>query len=395
MKRFLLTVLSLFLVQWLSAFDWQPKPTAALYQDMMAKAREFRSFAEGTPAGDRLSSFIRDMEYIESEKPFAWISETYKLVAELEQMYPPQVDKGSDDFTTMVRRYTMWMVDFPVHVNDQGDMTAEERQAFDSAKHKYTAGSCKEAIKWLKRPAPEPGVLAIYKVYNMGFIFRTSERAFAIDLRWWGTAGEARQIAKLLDVVFITHPHGDHYSLDILNAMVDAGKLCVLSKDLIPKAKSSGKLIIWDDIVDPVDVRGIKMRLFAGNQGKDVPNNIYHLEFDGWTVIHNGDNSDKPREGRYAELSAPDIVIGATWNRFQIIQDAAKEAAAKDGKAMIFLPGHENEFGHRVQQRESYREAYDRDDRFNNPDYDYIPWMLLDLGEEYVFTKDYLKSIQK
>ena len=146
--------------------------------------------------------------------------------------------------------------------------------------------------------------------------------------------------------------------------------------------------------MDPIDVRGIKMRLFAGNQGKDIPNNIYHLEFDGWTVIHNGDNSDKPREGRYAELSAPDIVIGATWNKFQIIQSAAKEAAAKDGKAMIFLPGHENEFGHRVQQRESYREAYDREDRFNNPDFDYIPWMLLDLGEEFIFTKDYLKSIQ-
>ena len=61
---------------------------------------------------------------------------------------------------------------------------------------------------------------------------------------------------------------------------------------------------------------------------------------------------------------------------------------------MIFLPGHENEFGHRVQQRESYREAYDREDRFNNPDFDYIPWMLLDLGEEFIFTKDYLKSIQ-
>ena len=53
---------------------------------------------------------------------------------------------------------------------------------------------------------------------------------------------------------------------------------------------------------------------------------------------------------------------------------------------------HENEYGHRVQQRESYWETYTRKDRYGDPDYKYFPWMTMESGESILLTHEYLNS---
>ena len=389
MKKLISIVLALVCASFaLEAKHWMPQPTEEVYTAMIAKAREFAEFAKGTPAGDVVEKFIYKVEPAHLDNPYRWIGDTYALVKKLEKMQGPVVDQGKSDFTSMLRRYTLMMVDFPLHVNDKNpSMNPIEKQEYMISRDKYLVGSCKQAIKWLKKTSPAKGEIAIYKVYNMGYIFKTSERAIGIDLRWWGSKADARKLAKNLDVLFTTHPHGDHYSIDMLESMIECRKTIVLTKDLLPKVKSPQKVLLWEDRTEPLDVKGIKVRCFAGNQGKDIPCNVYHLQFDGWTIVHNGDNSDRPRDRRISELEAPDIVVAATWNTFQVIQEAAQASVGAEDKPMLFLPAHENEVGHTIDHRESYREAYSMESRFSSPTFKYIPHMLMDVGECTVVTK--------
>lgn len=393
MKKYLSFCLALLLgVQSLLAFDWQPQSNAALFRDMIEFARQFAVDARGTKAEKMLDEFIVKQEQKFEYDPLSWIEDTYKFVAKLEENFPPMVDDGSQQ--ALIRRDIVLLVDFPVHVdNISAAATPEIKQAFEIARDNYRARARKKAFDWLKKTKVKPGELGIFKVYNMGYIFRTSERTFAIDLCWHGNKAESERMAKELSVVFVTHPHGDHYTDVMMQAMVDKGKKVFCSDPRVGKNIGDNPLrtISWADIMEPMDVEGIQVRTLAGHQNRkdpaSMPNNVYHFAFDGWTIVHNGDNSDAERDARVSEWSAPDVLIGASWNKLQRLQTAAKACKDADSSRILFIPSHENEFGHRVQQRESYRELFSRTDRLGNPEYDYLPFELMDIGEGIILKK--------
>lgn len=64
---------------------------------------------------------------------------------------------------------------------------------------------------------------AIWFVYNMGFIVKTREALFSIDLNH----PRATELVPRLDFALITHNHGDHYTDDFYAAMDRAGKTVV------------------------------------------------------------------------------------------------------------------------------------------------------------------------
>ncbi len=397
MKKLIIIVLTILCVTFaIEAKHWKPQPTEEVYAGMIAKAREFAEFAKGTPAGEIVEKFLYKVEPAHLDNPYRWIGDTYALVKNLEKLQGPVVDKGESDFASMLRRYTLMMVDFPLHVNDKNpSMNPVEKQEYLISRNRYLEGSCRQAIKWLKSVSPAKGELAVYKVYNMGYIFKTSERAFGIDIRWWGSRSDAKKLAKMFDVLFVTHPHGDHYTNDMLESMIECGKTIVLTKDLLPKTKSQSKIILWEDRTEPLDIEGIKVRCFAGNQGKNIPCDVFHLQFDGWTLVHNGDNSDRARDRRISELEAPDILIAATWNHFQVIMEAAQTARGAADKPMLFLPAHENEVSHTIDHRESYWEAFTMESRFASPTFGYMPYMLMDVGENVVVSKEFIARHKK
>ena len=65
---------------------------------------------------------------------------------------------------------------------------------------------------------------AIWSVYNMGYVVKTREALFSIDLVHRRAAAE---LAPRLDFALITHNHGDHYLLDFYRAMDGAGKTVI------------------------------------------------------------------------------------------------------------------------------------------------------------------------
>ena len=64
---------------------------------------------------------------------------------------------------------------------------------------------------------------AVWSVYNMGYIVKTRESLFSIDL----VHRRDLEFAPLLDFALITHNHGDHYRMDFYKAMDSAGKTVV------------------------------------------------------------------------------------------------------------------------------------------------------------------------
>ena len=56
---------------------------------------------------------------------------------------------------------------------------------------------------------------AVWYVYNMGFVIKSAERLFSIDL----CHRQGPKFAPLLDFALITHNHGDHYTRPFYDAM--------------------------------------------------------------------------------------------------------------------------------------------------------------------------------
>lgn len=369
----------------MSAFDWMPKDNAALMSDMIAFAKTFRSAAAGTPAEKVLDALIAG-----SEKQYAggdylsWVQATYDACAALEKLFPPREDDASPE--AGIRRYILRLVDYPVHLDNLSkDVSQKTKDVFLLTRDRYRERAAIAAVSWLKTAAPAPGELAVFKVYNMCFILRTSERTIMLDPCVYAPSPVCKALVKAVDTFFITHPHGDHYSEAMIQEIVRQGKTLVTSYDVAPYVKSPVKMVVWENIFDPLDVDGIAVRTLAGHQNRKcpaaMPNNVYNLCFDGWTVVTNGDNSDRVLQDRLAEMPVPDLLIGASWNRIQYLMDDVRACEGWSEGRTVLIPSHENEFGHRVQQRESYWESFTRTDRYNNPSYDYFPMWFLDIGE--------------
>ena len=364
------------------AFDWKVQSNSELRADMLSYAGEFASDAKGTKAGRIVSNLIKKQSKARDE--YSWIADTFDAVTKLEDAYGPVYCTTSpahpelETKEAMIRRRTLQLLDYPIHVPEYLDDTPEAvKQAFATFKNEYLEKARLRTIAWLNEPAPSPGSISLMKVYNMGYIVRTTMRTVLLDLRWDGTAEQADFIASCADVFFLTHPHGDHYSKTMLDALQKRGVPVVLPKDIMPAYNSGAKHIVWGNDT-PMTVAGVTFTSLKGNQGKNIPNNVYSFEIDGWRIIDQGDNADHALEPQLASLPAADIVIGASWNDPQSLLGAAM---ASSGAAPFYIPSHENEFGHPVDHRESYRELFDRKDRLGNPDFNYPAYLLMDIGE--------------
>lgn len=364
------------------AYDWKVQSNESLRSDMLSFANDFAAEAKGTKAGKIVAQLVKDQS--KSKDEYSWITDTYEAVKKLEAAYgpvyatthPAQPEKASQ--VEMIRRRTLQLLDYPAHVPDYlEDIPEGEKEAFLAFKSAYLAKARTAAIAWLNAPDPEFGSIRIFKVYNMGYMLRTHDKTVLIDLRWDGTDKEADFIAKHADIFFLTHPHGDHYSQTMLDALQRAGVPVVLPKDLMPGYDSQLKRVVWGN-ENPIKIADVSFTSLKGNQGANIPNNVYTIEVDAWRIIASGDNSDRALEKEIARQAPCDIVLASTWDKVQNILEAAMAPAGADP---LFIPGHENEFGHTVDHRESYHEMFSREDRLGNPDFKYPPYVLLDIGE--------------
>lgn len=383
-------VLLIFVSGYCYAYDWTAKDNDALRADMLEFAKQFALDVKGTKAETVLNRFIRKQEKLAKTSDVAWMDATLEVVNQLTELYPPVVD--GDNMQSVIRRRILQLLDYPLHVDNKGIAPAkplatdEQKRAFSDLCDKYKFHARQKFLKWLKSPRPEEGKLDLFKIYNMGFVIRTANHSLAIDVRWEGTDDEAKLIAENVDIFLLTHAHADHFSKSLLNAMAQADKPIVLSEDILPSYSSDKKIVVKGDIIDPLDIGGIKVATLLGYQ-YPTPCNIFMIELDGWRFVDNGDNNDLERERRIKDFPAYDFVITAAWNSVTNILGAAMQANNEDGRKLLYIPAHENELGHPVDHRESYHETYARKDRLGDPDFNYPEHVLLNIGESFILTK--------
>lgn len=77
-----------------------------------------------------------------------------------------------------------------------------------------------KVLSEVKDTKVENGTVAIWLLYNMGYIVKTPSGCFGIDI----CHRDAEQFAPYLDFLCITHNHQDHYSQPLINAMLTLGK---------------------------------------------------------------------------------------------------------------------------------------------------------------------------
>ncbi|MBQ7280796.1 MAG: MBL fold metallo-hydrolase [Bacteroidales bacterium] len=390
MKKIVLFLLIAIISLPTMAFDWKPAVNDTLRARMFVFTEQFIAQAKGTAAEKVLKDFLKQQKKIASEQPYAWIDATHAVVAKLKEMYPPCVDDGKQE--ALIRRNIVRLVDYPLHVNNRAKETPDaEKQAFEQATNTYLASTRQMALDWLRQPAPDSGSVDICLVYNMGTFIRTSNRTFAMDICWKGSQEEAAIIADAIDAIFVSHPHQDHYTPFLLKAVADAGKPIISPAKSLPGFDDPRVVAITSTMFNPITVAGIDIRVLHGAQEvgerDSIPNNTYLIHFDGFTLINQGENENIPIQLQLPVWPRPDIVIAPSWNQILYFLEPIMRSRGATVDPPLFLPLHQNEMGHRVQQRESFWELWNRPDRLGNPNFSYPPYLVMDCGEHFVYKK--------
>jgi len=379
-NRIISTICLLMVCSIMGAFEWQHQDNEELRADMIQFAEGFASRAQGTPGGKLLKSFVARQKKLAQKDPYAWIGETKDLVIKLEMLCPPV----EDDFcgAAAMRRDILLLLDYPLHCDNHSDQAPRElKDAFEQVSQAYRAQARTRALALLDGPAPQQGRIQVIKIYNCGLILRTSQHTIGVDIKWEADASGAEKIARSCDLFVLSHPHLDHYSDVMINALAAAGKTAVIPGEDRPMAQWEGKKIVFDEHVkDSLVFNGIVINSVPGYQG-NIPNNAYMLSFDGHRVLLPGENDTLLRYVPLGGLAAPDLVIFPSWNNFERVMDIVEGMRGYCADKVTYIPEHENELFHPVNHRESYRELFSRADRLGNPSSKYPHVVLLDIGE--------------
>ncbi len=365
------------------AFDWKPQKNQEIRADMFAFIEKFRDITKEKSLSKELDLFLNAQKLQAESSEYAWIQDTHDFVDRLLKKYPSELSDGGR--CSLERKMLLLLRDYPMHVdNKPADAPQALKDAYASSIKELYSSAEHEALAWLKKGSKSKK-LEIFKVYNMGFLFRTEGKVCAVDVQWSGSEEEIAEFASLIDVFFVTHPHGDHYDKPVLEAVIKAGKQLVMPNDLLPGIESEYKLVIDKDCPEKMDLGVLSFESRMGNQGAKIPCNVYLISMGRWNIVHNGDNSVDEAEHYLAQKEA-DVLVAACWNKIKDTMDHLK--ANPENSNCVYLSSHENEKGHTVDHRESYEELFRRADRLGDAEYQYLPTVVMDVaGDTFVLKK--------
>lgn len=84
----------------------------------------------------------------------------------------------------------------------------------------YLRLSVQQSVQEIKNTKLSHGAV-IWKLYNMGYVIKTREACFGIDLVFPGS----KELVDVLDFAIVSHVHGDHFDKNFTDTMVAQGKM--------------------------------------------------------------------------------------------------------------------------------------------------------------------------
>lgn len=181
-------------------------------------------------------------------------------------------------------------------------------------------------------------VPAVWSVYNMGYVVKTRESLFSIDL----VHRRATELSPLLDFALITHNHDDHYRLDFYRDMDKAGKTVIsnfLDNYGVRDWHKNGGYVRGEKYFRIRDVE-IRTSLVDHNGYLADFTTAFEIRVGNWSFYHTGDCGNAAKLKTF--WGGPDL-----WTFFPGCGIDVAEAVRKIGaKRTVF--GHLWELGHQT-----------------------------------------------
>lgn len=148
-------------------------------------------------------------------------------------------------------------------------------------------------------------VPAVWSVYNMGYLVKTREAFFSIDL----VHRRAAEIAPLLDFALITHNHGDHWRQDFYGAMNGAGKTVIsnfLDNYGVADWRANGGFTRAERLFKIKDVE-IRTSLIDHNEYLIDFTTAFEIKVGDFILYHSGDSGRGTEEKLGTVMGRPDL----------------------------------------------------------------------------------------
>lgn len=147
----------------------------------------------------------------------------------------------------------------------------------------FHARALDKIMEEVKGEKVENGHVALWLLYNMGYIVKTPSHCFGIDIKHKNAA----EMAPLIEFLCITHAHEDHYTQALIDEMARLGKP-VYSNFIDNKWKIPGKATVRPS-------GDVTIRTLLVDHNSELPDFVTTYEIDcgadtgNKTIYHSGD----------------------------------------------------------------------------------------------------------
>jgi L-ascorbate metabolism protein UlaG (beta-lactamase superfamily) len=229
----------------------------------------------------------------------------------------------------------------------------------------------RRAVEEIRATNVAEGSMRVWHIYNMGVVVKTADATVGIDVAGSYWAPSIADVGGLLDVLIVTHPHGDHLDAKVAAATAKAGAKIVVADEQVklddstppnivrdPAGTSMVKLLTGSDLaaqalvgVEPggtIEVKEVKITAYHAQHSSSnasdgfsaTPTDWFYIELSGFGVLHTGD-------GMFTD-SKPDL----SGKRVDLyIVHYVDEIYAEDyyklvPQSRVLVPLHLHELGH-------------------------------------------------
>jgi hypothetical protein len=230
----------------------------------------------------------------------------------------------------------------------------------------------KKALQEIKTENVTEGA-TIWQIYNHGFVVKTSSSTFGVDLYDYFNLKEFLELTDLIDVYFITHQHGDHYSSGLITGMKNLGKPVVGPSDF---SQATIKMAAGEHQI----IAGLKVTAHDGLHS--VPVRQYEIvTLEGLKFLHTGDNQTSETLPKVVDI---DVMLLNAWINESGVTSWIEgvRIAINKMKPKVTLPGHILELGHLYSYNAvPYRDPIASDNGSLASEYYVLAW-----GERYHYS---------
>lgn len=383
-------------------YIWAAASNEDLYSQLLSYLRTFQTDLVGEPVYYMAQNLTVELEAAHKTNPYIWMTQVHNFCNKLESMYPPslshpKVSVNYEDRYDKLRRSITRLRDFPMHEVTLSYETpppaSGQADAFTAANKQWLQNKREEFFRFLRGPRPTGDELQIAKLYSSGVVLRTKEACIGIDICYGEGLYDGlykEELADMLDVLYVTHAHGDHYDLELFRMMMARGKPVVGPSTMERHfTGDAGEKHFWaDSQLEPQLIGGVATtQAYMSGQG-DEPCLLYLIQIGDWRIVHVGDNSHHENEEQiYPLFSMADVVFAPVFQGIVNLFANTLAAPNPDNIEQVYINIHENEWHHEIHGRISYEYLYNHNGALNNAGRPYPSVAIVDNGEHITLYK--------